>query len=96
MNIIKFGRYERDGLRLIKWIEWTIADKTNGLNFGMWTQGDEIKTTEGSMEIQTRCWKKIATPKKQKMEFNLDNKKQTDEAVFKKKTDKIHHLCFTL
>ena len=38
MNIIKFGRYERDGLRLIKWIEWTIADKTNGLNFAMWTQ----------------------------------------------------------
>lgn len=48
------------------------------------------------MEIQTRCWKKMDTPKKQKMEFNLDNKKQTDEAVLKKKTDKIHRLCYTL
>lgn len=59
-------------------------------------EGDDIKTTEGSMEIRTRCWKKMDTPKKQKMEFNLDNKKQTDEAVLKKKTDKIHRLCYTL
>lgn len=74
---------------------WTLVCEHNKVGVVV-REGDEIKTTEGSMEIQTRCWKKIATPKKQKMEFNLDNKKQTDEAVFKKKTDKIHHLCFTL
>ena len=53
---------------------WTLLCEHNKVGVVV-REGDEIKTTEGSMEIQTRCWKKIATPKKQKMEFNLDNKK---------------------
>ena len=42
---------------------WTLICKHNKVGV-VGREGDDIKTTEGSMEIRTRCWKKMDTPKK--------------------------------
>ena len=38
MSMTRSGKYEKDGLWSIKWMRWTIVDKMNGLDFGLWTQ----------------------------------------------------------
>ena len=36
--MIKYGRYESNGLWLIKWMRWTMVDEMIGMDFGLWTQ----------------------------------------------------------
>ena len=38
MSMTKYGKYESDGLWSRKWMRWTMVDKMNGIDFGLWTQ----------------------------------------------------------
>ena len=34
----RYGKYENDGLWLVKWMRWTMVDQIDGIDFGLWTQ----------------------------------------------------------
>ena len=66
----KYGKYESDGLWSTKWTRWTVVDKMNGMDFGIWikqrwSDGEIMQQHKqswgGVHKHKPRWWNKMVT-----------------------------------